>query len=198
MHEHTVQELPEQYGEILHLDLQQDKKTALRVNGLGLALSLIFGFLFHLMVPITAFFDSRSGLTAYFVRLLVLMAAYAAYIVLHELTHAAAMRGFGGGKVRFGFTGMYAYAGSETDYFDRFAYRIIALAPLVVWGVVFSVLMALVPRDWFWTAAFLQLGNISGAAGDLYVAWRLQTVPRDTFTRDTGLAMWMYSAGENR
>jgi hypothetical protein len=103
------------------------------------------------------------------------------------------MRGFGGGTVRFGFTGMYAYAGSETDYFDRFAYRIIALAPLAVWGVIFAVLMAVLPRDWFWTAAFLQLGNISGAAGDIYVACRLQTVPRDTLVRDTGVAMWMYS-----
>ena len=134
----------------------------------------------------------------YFGRLLTLLAAYIAYIVLHELTHAAAMRFFGGGKVRFGFTGMYAYAGSETDYFDRFAYRIIALAPLVVWGVVFALLMVLVPRAWFWVAAFLQLGNISGAAGDIYVACRLQTVPRDTLTRDTGLAMWMYSAAEDR
>ena len=195
---HTVQTLPENYREILHLDLQQDKKTALWVNGLGLVLALVFGFLFHLMVPITSFFDVEAGVALYFGRLLTLLAAYIAYIVLHELTHAAAMRFFGGGKVRFGFTGMYAYAGSETDYFDRFAYRIIALAPLVVWGVVFALLMALVPREWFWVAAFLQLGNISGAAGDIYVACRLQTVPRDTLTRDTGLAMWMYSAAEDR
>ena len=144
---HAVQSLPEGYREIVHLDLQKDKKAALWVNGLGIALTLVFGFLFHLMVPISTFFDTQAGLPAYFVRLLVLLAGYVAYIVLHELTHAAAMRGFGGGRVRFGFTGMYAFAGSETDWFDRFAYRIIALAPLVLWGVIFSVLMAVLPRD---------------------------------------------------
>ncbi len=195
---HTVQTLPENYREILHMDLQKDKKAALWVNGLGLVLTLVFGVLFHLIVPITFFFDMEAGAGVYFVRLLVLAAGYIVYIILHELTHAAAMRFFGGGKVRFGFTGMYAFAGSETDYFDRFAYRIIALAPLVVWGAVFALLMALLPRTWFWVAAFLQLGNISGAAGDIYVACKLQTVPRDTLTRDTGVAMWMYSAEEGR
>ena len=197
MHTHTLQALPENYREILHLDLQQDKKTALRVNVLGIVLAIVFGVIFHLVVPVSSFFDREAGLAAYFVRLLVLLAGYIGYVILQELTHAAAMRFFGGGKVRFGFTGMYACAGSETDYFDRFAYRIIALAPLAVWGVIFTLVMALVPRGWFWVAAFLQLGNISGAAGDIYVAWKLQTVPADALIRDTGVAMWMYSAEGN-
>lgn len=191
MNNHSLRTLPDHYREILHLDLQKDKKSALWVNGIGLGLGVVFAVIFHLMVPITAFVDMGIG------RLLVLLVGYIVYIILHELTHAAAMRLFGGAEVRFGFTGMYAYAGSEKDYFDRFAYRIIALAPLTVWGVIFALMMALLPRGWFWVAAMLQLGNISGAAGDIFVACKLQTVPRDTLIRDTGVAMWMFS-GETK
>ncbi|MBR6953805.1 MAG: DUF3267 domain-containing protein [Clostridia bacterium] len=194
MQSHALQSLPEGYREILHLDLQKDKKTATVVNVLAVVLAVVLGIVFHLMVPISSFFRTTGDLAADLLRLLVLLVAMAAYIVLHELTHAAAMKCFGGVQVKFGFTGIYAFAGSEKDYFDRPAYRIIALAPVVVWGVIFALLMALLPREWFWTMAWLQLTNVSGAAGDLYVTWKLHKVPRDTLVRDTGVAMWMYSA----
>ena len=64
---------------------------------------------------------------------------YIAYIILHGLTHGAAMQLLGGIKVQFGFTGLYAYAGSESDYFGKIAYRIIALAPLTVKQCITSV-----------------------------------------------------------
>ncbi len=187
----AVKALPGGFREILRIDLQNDRKTALFVNLLGAAVMIAVLALGHLIVPVTAVLkDLDTG--AYGIRVLVMLAAYAGYLVLHELTHAAVMRAVGGGKVRFGFTGMYAYAGSTEDYFDKTAYRCIALAPLLVWGVVLGILAAKVPADWFWVVWFLQAGNVGGAAGDVYVTVKLLKYPRTLLVRDTGLEMTVF------
>lgn len=62
--------------------------------------------------------------------------------------------------MRYGFTGLYAYAGSEA-YFTKKRYFIIALAPVAVWGVVLLALCMLVPAPWFWTVYLIQIGNIA-------------------------------------
>ncbi len=188
-----VQTLPEGYREILKIDLQQNKKQALIVNGCALAAMLALLFLGHLLVSIRSFLSSEKGLGLYFLRLVVMLGGMFAYVVLHELTHAAAMRAYGAGKLRFGFTGLYAYAGSEGDYFGKRAYRVIALAPLVVWTVLLSLPLPFVPRDWFWVLWFIQVNNIAGAAGDVYVTLRLLREPADILVRDTGVNMTVYS-----
>ena len=138
---HSYKSLPAGYTELFQLDLQKNKHDAVVVNVLAMILALVFAVIMHLFVPATVILhDLDAKDNTYFLKLMVLLAAYVLYIVLHELTHAAIMRYFGAQKVRFGFTGMYAYAGSEEDYFDRFSYRLVAAAPLVVWGVVRNVI----------------------------------------------------------
>ena len=189
----AVQKLPEDYRQVMQVNLQSDKKTALKVNLISLVLFVAMGVWMHLHIPIHTLRETMDEPGLFFLRLAVTLLGYAAYIILHELTHAAVMRAVGGGKVRFGFTGMYAYAGSEGDWFDRPAYLCVALAPLVCWGVVFAVLQALTPASWAWVVWFLQMGNVSGAAGDLYVSWRVLHMPADLLVRDTGLDMTGYS-----
>ena len=195
---HSVKSLPSGYAEILKLDLQKNKRDAIIVNVLAAVLALICVVAMHFFVPVTQIFRSRdqNDAGAYFIKLAVLIAAYVLYIILHELTHAAVMRFFGAKKVRFGFTGMYAYAGSEEDYFDRFSYRLVAAAPLVVWGIVFLVLQCAVPVTWFWVIGMLQIGNVSGAAGDIYVIWRVSHLRDTILVRDTGLEMTIYDQEE--
>ena len=93
------------------------------------------------------------------------------------------MKYFSGAPVRYGFTGLYAYARSEA-YFTKKRYFIIALAPVAVWGVVLLALCMLVPAPWFWTVYLIQIGNIAGAAGDFYVVWRFAAMPPDILVRD--------------
>lgn len=185
--------LPEGYQETLQINLQKDKKTSLRVN-LGGALAMVIVFLLgHFIVPVTEFkalMDLEGG--AFFLRFGALLAGYVAYIVLHELTHAAAMKAVGGGRVVFGFTGVYAFAGSHEDYFDKNAYHLVALSPLVVWGVIFGTLALLLPGSWFWVVWFLQAGNIGGSAGDIYVTLKLLKRPSTILVRDTGVDMTVY------
>lgn len=186
--------LPAGYRLAETIDLQKDKKAALKVNLLGLGAMLL---MILAMLPFRRLHLPQTGEPGPFLlRAAVLCAAYLAYIALHELTHAAVMRHFGARKVRFGFTGLYAFAGSEEDYFAKLPYRAIALAPLLVWGVLFGLLCLLVPRDWFWTAWLLQVGNVSGAMGDVWVTLHLRHRPDACLIRDTGVNMQVWVPGE--
>ena len=187
----AYQTLPEGYREILQINLQKDKKTALKINLAATIVMILLFVLGHFIVPVTEFF-AMDSLSTYLLQMSVMLLGYVAYMVMHELTHAAAMKAYGGGKVVFGFTGMYAFAGSKEDYFDKISYRYIALAPLVVWGIIFAVLSVIVPREWFWIVWFLQVGNIAGAAGDVYVTAKLWKYPNSILVRDTGVDMTVY------
>ncbi|MBR1533092.1 MAG: DUF3267 domain-containing protein, partial [Ruminococcus sp.] len=187
--------LPQGYVQFDHIDLQKDKKTALALNIAATVFFIGALVLGHFaFVPVTENFDIDSfGYGMYFLRLGALLVGYFAYIVLHELTHAAAMKLYKATKLRFGFTGLYAYAGSEVDYFGKVPYRVIALAPLVVWTLLLTVPLILLPKDWFWVFYFIQCGNIAGCIGDIYVTVRLLPMPKDILVRDTGVEMFVFS-----
>ena len=95
-------------------------------------------------------------------------------------------------KVKYGFTGLYAFAGSE-DYYNKKAYIFIALAPVVLWGVVLAVINPFVPVEWFWIVYLVQIMNLSGAAGDLFVTIKFSRMPRDILVQDSGLGMTVFS-----
>lgn len=192
----ATQTLPEGYRPLLSVDLQRDRRIAVRVNVIGTlvmaAMALAFNFL---AVPFALFLGRMESTVSVILHVLAMLLGYAAYIMLHELTHAAVMKFFGAREVRFGFTGLYAYAGSGSDYFPKLPYLAVAMAPLVLWLIVFEVLRAVVPEDWDWVIWFLQIANVSGSVGDLYVSFRFITLPKESLIRDTGIAMDVYAAG---
>ena len=186
-------ELPGGYREIDSIDLQKNKKLSLLVNGIALLIGVLMAVPMHFVVSITTLFDMSEGFIPYLIRFGVLMVGIILYMVLHELVHGIAMKRCGTKKIQYGFTGLYAFAGSE-DYYDKRSYVIIALAPIVVWGVVLLVLNLLVPAQWFWVVYWIQISNISGAAGDLYVTYRFSRLPADILVKDYGVGMTVYSA----
>lgn len=185
-------ELPEGFREIFSINLQKDKKAALLVNGIGLGIALILCIIGHFIVPIGSLFDLSQGALAYIARFLVLLAGVIVYIFLHELVHGITMKHFGAQKIKYGFTGLYAFAGCE-DFFCKKPYIIIALAPVIVWGVVLLIINCFVSGPWFWVVYFIQVSNISGAAGDIYVTYKFSKMPEDILVRDVGVSMTVYS-----
>ena len=188
---HAIQQLDSDYTVIKEVDLQKDKKTVLKVNGLAVVLTIVMMLIGMAIKPL----DLEAGIELepklLVIKCVVLCVGYVAYIILHEITHGIAMKHFGGKEVKYGFTGMYAFAGSLEDYFDKYAYLRITLAPVVVWGIVFLILNILIP-SWFWVIWFWQLGNISGAAGDFYVARLTSKLPDTIRVKDTGVSMTVY------
>ncbi|WP_135851815.1 DUF3267 domain-containing protein [Halorussus salinus] len=105
-------------------------------------------------------------------------------IVVHELVHGAVYRLLGY-RVRYGLAlnmGA-AYAAAFGQFQTRRDNVVVALAPLVVFTVVLTPLLAgpLVVA----LGAFLVLVvNTSGAIGDLYLSWRLLRMPEGTLLYD--------------
>ena len=184
--------LPADYVPLLSVDLQKNKKLAALVYAISAVIAAALVVLGIFAVPEAKLFDFSAGFGIYFLRLLVLVAGLFAYIVLHELVHGVFMRFFSKMRVKYGFTLMYAYAGSDA-YFDKSSYIIIALAPVVVWGAVLAVLCALVPPLWFWPIYVIQISNLAGAAGDFYVTARFLFLPRSILVHDTGTAMTVFA-----
>lgn len=186
--------LPSGYREIYSLDLQKDKKTALIVNLLTLPLAALTFVIGHLIVPISDLF-ADDGISPYkfFIQMLALMVLY---LILHELVHGICMKAFVNTKIKYGFTGLYAFAGCDA-YFCKTAYIIIALAPICVWGVVLALLCLFSSKEYFWVFYLIQILNISGAAGDIYVTYKFSKLPSDILVRDTGVAMTVYSTEHN-
>lgn len=191
---HSYETLPEGYVKSFSIDLQKDKKLMLIVNGIALLIMIAMIVPMMIAVPLSDAIDAilDMDITGSLLSLLGLAAAMVLYMVLHEAIHGITMKLFGASKIKYGFTGVYAFAGSET-YFAKAPYIVIALAPVVVFLVVFAVLQAFMPNAWWqWFVYFLQICNISGAGGDLYVTCRFSRLPKDVLVQDSGVGMTVF------
>ncbi|MBR2388028.1 MAG: DUF3267 domain-containing protein [Clostridia bacterium] len=184
--------LPEGYGEIYSVDLKKNKKLSLLVNGIAIVICVVMAVVMNFYVPFSTLFDMKDGFVPYIIRFVSLMLLSVLYIVLHEIVHGIAMKICGTKKVKYGFTGVYAYAGSD-DYYDKKGYIFIALAPVVLWGIVLAVVNFLVPASWFWVIYIIQISNVGGAAGDYFVTVRFSRLPKDILVKDYGVGMVVYS-----
>lgn len=188
------QTLPYGYQEIFSLDLQNGKKAPMFVNMIALSIAVIMFVPMNFFMPLTRylFFDMTKGFHFYILRWVVFILASLSYIILHELVHGMTMKYFGCQKVKYGFIGLYAFAGSE-DFFDKKSYIVIALAPVVLWGIVLLIINLLVSDEWIWIVYLIQITNISGAAGDFYVTAKFLKMPEDILVKDRGVSMTVYA-----
>ncbi len=181
----SVKELPEGYSEIFSVDLQKNKKLAVFVNALAIAIAAA------MIIPAVFFIYPDIGLGTFLIQALLSAVGIFVYVILHELTHGVVMSILGA-KPKYGFTGLYAYARADF-YFAKAPYIAVALAPVILWGIVLAVLNIVLPLSWFYPVYIIQVMNISGAAGDLYVTARFIFMPKDILVFDTGTAMTVYS-----
>jgi hypothetical protein len=180
-------DLPVGYAEDKRIDLQNNKKQAVIVNALAFAIMIAMFIIGRIFVPLHIIIDVPLVL-----KTAGLLLALAAYVIIHELIHGAFFKKYSGKKAKYGFTGLYAFAGSDAYYYKR-QYIIIGLAPVVLCGIVLLLLNIFLPEEWFWGVYFIQIMNLSGAAGDFYVAQLMNRLPADILIKDEGAAMNIYS-----
>ncbi len=185
--------LPEGYSEIRKIDLMKNKKEALLVNGLALIIAAVMILIANVFMPLTKEFArivrNESGEVFIFP---LIIPALIFYLLAHEAVHGIFMKKFSGIRAKYGFNGLYAYAGSEA-FFNKKHYMIIALAPVVLLGGILIPANILGGADWFWFIFYVQIANLSGAAGDLYVSAIMRKLPEDILIQDMGVSMTVYS-----
>ena len=184
--------LPDDYREIYSIDLQKDKKMSVIVNGLAIVIAALLAIPMNFVVPFYTMFNLENGTKDMLIKYGVLIALMIIYMILHEIVHGIAMRICGTKKVKYGFTGLYAFAASK-DFYDIKSYIFIALAPVVLWGVILGVVNLFVPIGWFWVVYLIQIVNLSGAAGDLFVTIKFSRLPKDILVQDYGVGMKVFS-----
>ena len=176
---------PKGYRQIEVLDFMRNRKQMMIIAVSGLivtAAMIVWGLIAHPFSPTWEF------LKANWWAWLVTPAMYVAYIPLHELTHGVLMHALSGVKPKYGLKLPYAYAGSHV-YFDKLSHNLIALAPLIVWGVILFLLERKLPVEWFWFFYIVQISNVSGSVGDVYCVLHLFRMPKDVVIQDSGTRM---------
>ena len=179
--------LTDEYEKLCELNLAKDKKAFWEINLLSASLCVVMFLFGNAYSPVYSLFEEVGAV----LRLIVLAVGCIAYFVLHELVHGIFMKYFSGEPVKYGAKSLYFYAGSDA-YFRKSPYIIIALAPVTVLGVVLVILNVIVDTHWFWVVFFIQLINISGSSGDIYVVLKFLNLPNDVLIHDSGVAMEVY------
>ena len=185
----ALERLPTGYRRIRQIDLMKNKRELRIVAAVSLILPVLMIAVMALCVPVRPALRAAKDQP---LALLALGAAMVVYIVLHELVHGLFIHIFSGKRAKYGFSLAYAYARSD-HYFAKKPYLVIAMAPVVFWGIVFAVLQACVRGPWIWWVFALQAMNVSGAAGDLYTTWVVAHMPAAAYIRDTGTAMDIFA-----
>lgn len=188
----AVATLPEGYSAIHSVDLKKDKKIHSLIILTYFILAIVSGIAMHLWIPIQTFFSMEDGLGNYVFRSIGFLILYALYRRAHELMHGVAMKMCGTKRVEYSFAFQNAFT-TSSDYYDKRAYSFIALTPVVFLGSILAIISILVPIDWFWVISLVQLMNIAGAAGDLFVTVHLARFSKDILIREYGTSVTVYS-----
>lgn len=159
-----------------------------------IAASLFLAGLFiHPLSSLKERSDTFDSLT---LRVVLIPAAVFISLLLHEFTHVIFMRLFGAEKILIRKAPGVTAAGSDA-YYDRFSFTVISLAPVILMGILLSVVSFLVPVRWFWVVFPMLIISFSGSSSDYYAAWIALGSAAGSLIRDTGLELTVYSPNNN-
>ena len=179
------------YKECTKIDLVKNKKEALLVNIYGIIIMVVMAVFIPLLIMGGIIeFNLETTFPLFFI---VLLISLILYIPLHEIVHGIVLKKYTDEKLSFGWKLVYAYCGSKEAVVDRKEYYAVALAPLLVFSVVFISLMVLNPSIslvWY----VMEIMNVSGSVGDIYVSIKLRKEKsRDILITDSGTDMSFWS-----
>ena len=179
------------YKECTKIDLVKNKKEALLVNIYGIIIMVVMAVFIPLLIMGGIIeFNLETTFPLFFI---VLLISLILYIPLHEIVHGIVLKNYTDEKLSFGWKLVYAYCGSKEAVVDRKEYYAVALAPLLVFSVVFISLMFLNPSlslVWY----VMEIMNVSGSVGDIYVSIKLRKEKsRDILITDSGTDMSFWS-----
>lgn len=193
----AIAHLPKEYEEIKCINLVNDKKASFAVNIVSFVLIvvlLVVGALLYGTENIkqTLLLSEKKNVNALILHVTVIIVLCVIYMVLHEVLHAVVMKLLSKeSKVSIGIDLFYAYA-SSSAYYTKRSYNVISTAPLVLFGILLSVLCTVLPLRLFWVFYVVQILNFSVAAGDFYIFIIIARMPKDILIKDSGTEIVIY------
>ena len=190
---HYYKELPEDYV----VDKVIDAKDDLKVNVVFiLGTFLLFGIVFAFFLPyLIKNFPPLEEREDMYLACLCLMVGMFIYMVLHELTHGIFYKIFTREKLTFGLTLTVAYCGVPNLYIKKIPALVAAIAPFVVFSLVFGIPMFFISNYWAFAAMACMFSlHFSGCIGDLYCSILLifKYHGKDVVVNDTGPKQTFY------
>lgn len=189
------------YELIKVIDTVHNKKESAVVNTVScliIVLTIVLGaFLFGFERLERMLTSDDPGVLKWFgVRIGVILLVAFVYVGLHEGIHAALIKIIRKGiKVNFSYKFFYASVGCE-EVFSKVEYLLVCFAPIILVGLVLTVLCFVVPKEWMWPTYIIQVLNLSSGAGDIYILCILSRMPKNILVRDNGVKISVYSSTE--
>ena len=188
--------LPQNYQPAGSIDLEQ-RRVAIALNLVGLALLFVFGWIFlRVVMALRPEFSSSSLLEiAAQSEIWLLLLGLATALVLHELIHAFFFWIFTGERPKLGLHALYAFAAAPDWYLPRGRFIITGVAPFVLITVAGLLLLPVVPASFVAVLLLALIANAAGSVGDLVVVGWLLFQPSTAMIRDSGPKITLYSEG---
>lgn len=172
-------ELPDTYGEHRTVDFKNDKKFAVAIRALFVAIALVaVGAALLLHLPLEAGWSPILTIPVTLVACLIYMAA-------HEATHGVVLQLLTKMKPLYAVRFPFLTTGNHS-YLTRRSAVIVALAPAVLWGIVLIAALFTVPQDFRLTVFIVLTLNFAGSAGDFVEVYLVSRQQPDALVQDDG------------
>lgn len=185
---------PKGFNDKETIDLKADKKLWLRVNGAALAAAAVLVLLGCLYEPVTRFF-SAAGAWRMLLRFILMLIGMGVYFFLNEYIRRFMIEKITGKKVLTVrekpcvFT-IPARCLTVKEYLK------VSFAPAAALGALLLLLTLILPEKMFWQVYIIQVINLAGAAGDIYIAYKILKTKKEVRIEENGIAIIIWSKNQ--
>jgi hypothetical protein len=193
----TTKFLPGGYSLRREIDLHKDLATLVKLNIWGMIMLFPVSFLLYWLSKVlrpkpTSIAEIVSPQLSAMAYLTLIILAFIAVMVIHELLHGIVFWKVTHQLPKFGFRGAYAFAAAPDWFIPRNVYFYIGAAPLVIISCIGVLLIPIIPVQFLGAWLFGVLMNTIGAVGDIYVLFVLVRLPASILVRDQGDVISFY------
>ena len=181
---------PEGFKNKETIDLRADKKLWLGINGAALAAAMVLVLLGCLYEPVTRFFDAAGGWML-LLRFVLLLVGMGVYFYMNEYIRRFMIEKLTGKAAQVVREKPCVFT-APTRSLTVKEYLKVSFVPVLALGALLLLLMLVLPEKLFWQVYIIQIINLAGAAGEVYIAYKLLKMKKDARIEDdvTSITVW--------
>jgi hypothetical protein len=182
--------LPDNYHQKVKIDIKSDKKLVIWLSVAYLLFLVPFASMYFI------FFrrNMSAVLTVSLWKPLIFLGSFIVMTALHTLIHGMFFKLFGSNsKIKYGISGLFAYAANSDGYYFKSAYYLIGLMPAILVNSGLVIALCVLSGAAFNIVYILLAFHVSGCVRDIYVIYIMSRLPHHTVVNDTGLVMTFYT-----